>query len=69
MSRYVVRIVGPAGLERFLVRGRETDSMEAATHYSHPANARAAEASYRRKYRQRIYTDVIDTRDHERNVR
>jgi len=68
MSRYVVRVVGPAGCESYLFRGREV-GMEHATRYDHPSAARKAGESFRgKRCRQWLICDVIDTRDPERTV-
>ena len=64
MSRYVVRVVGPAGRETYLAQGREVDDQEVATHYPHPSNAWQAADAYRLKTRN-IVCDVVDTRDPE----
>ena len=69
MSRYVVRIIGPAGMETFLARGREVGREEHASRYPHPSNAWQAARAYREKRAGEIFTyDVIDTRDPERRV-
>jgi hypothetical protein len=63
MSRYVVRIIGPAGLETFLARGREVSYQHQATHYPHPSNAEQAATAYRAKRQSETFTyDVMDTR-------
>lgn len=65
MSRYVVRIIGPSGMETYLSHGREVHSVNAATYYPHPSNARVAADGYLRRT-PRIVAEVIDTRDPER---
>ena len=67
MSRYVVRIVGPAGYATYLARGRET-GLEQATRYPHPSNAWQAGWDYREKNKGLFTFDVIDTRDPGRRV-
>lgn len=64
---YLVRIVGPIGLESYLCRGREVDAQDDATHYPHPSNARRSAERFHRKH-PRLYVDVIDSRDPERYV-
>lgn len=69
MSRYIVRIIGPAGMETYLARGREVGRQETATHYPHPSNARQAGQAYRAKRAGEAFTyDVQDTRDPERRL-
>jgi len=67
MSRYIVRVVGPAGMETYLARGREVAAQDVATHYPHPSNAWQAAEAYQAKT-PRIYVDVLDTRDPESRV-
>jgi hypothetical protein len=72
MSRYVAKIIGPSGMESYLMRGREVECADNATHYSHPSAARVAIRNYMlrnypNKY-QRPIADVIDTRDPERTI-
>lgn len=67
---YVVKIIGPAGRETFLWRGREVDEEEHATHYPHPSSARRAADAYSDKAK-RIwpcppFVGVYDPRDPER---
>lgn len=69
MSRYVVRITGPAGHSTYLSRGREVGHEETATHYPHPSNAEAAALAYRKATPGVYVWDVIDTRDPESEVR
>lgn len=63
---YVARIVGPAGAESFLARGREV-SAEQATRYAHPSAALAAIDRYLAS-NPGLYADVLDERDPERVV-
>lgn len=72
---YVVRIVGPSGMVRYLRRGRVVENQDNATHYSHPSAAKRAAADHeRRKYpvcspfKFRPAIDVFDPRDPERQV-
>lgn len=64
---YVVRIVGPAGWERYLSHGREVELQSAATPYAHPSNAWQAAEAYQQKKRG-LYVDVIDANDPENTV-
>jgi hypothetical protein len=67
MSRYVVQITGPSGLSRYLSRGKLVESMEQASHYPHPSNAREALGGFTTKGgMQGRVASLIDTRDHER---
>ena len=69
MSRYIVRIVGPAGRETYLRHGREVESQDNATHYSSPSAAHYACCRYFDKHpRAKFVIDVMDTRDPERRV-
>ena len=69
MSRYVVLVVGPAGKETFLSRGREVGQEESATHYAHPSAAYAAAEAFLLKHPVgSVICDVRDTRDPERRV-
>lgn len=70
MSRYVVRVIGPSGMERYLYRAsREVESDGPATRYHHPSAAKAAGRSYEAKFKEpQFFWDVIDTRDPERRV-
>lgn len=67
MSRYVVRVVGQSGMERYLCRGREVLLPESATRYPHPSNAWQAAYAYMIKH-DKVSVDVIDMRDPERQV-
>ena len=63
MSRYVVRIIGPAGMETFLARGREVGREEHASRYPHPSNAEQAASAYRAKRQDETFTwQIVDTR-------
>lgn len=62
MSRYVVAIVGPSGMQTFLARGREVSRQEHATHYPHPSNAEQAGTAYLAKAAGLFTYAVIDTR-------
>jgi hypothetical protein len=66
MSRYIVRVVGPAGRETYLYRGREVER-DKATRYSSSYAAWIALRAYRKKSGLLIL-DIIDTRDPERQV-
>ena len=65
---YLARIIGPAGRETYLHRGREVER-DHATHYAHPSAARHAAEVYRQRVAgMPLMVDVIDTRDEERTV-
>lgn len=78
MSRYIVRVIGPSGMERYLWRGQEIERRENATHYPHPSSARRAMDSYAARMYDAaakagrkpfvLVFGVIDTRDPERIV-
>lgn len=70
MSRYVVRVIGPSGMERYLYRAtREVERSETATRYHHPSAAKAAGRSYESKFKEPMFFwDVQDLRDPERRV-
>lgn len=66
MSRYVVNIIGPSGMDTtFLCRGKEVN-VENATYYAHPSAAIVAGQNY--SLRHGVIYRVIDTRDPERAV-
>lgn len=68
MSRYIVRIVGPSGMERYLRRGREV-SEENATRFSSPSAACYAACRYQDTHpTAKFIVDTIDIRDPERQV-
>lgn len=64
---YIVRIVGPSGMERYLCRGRAV-SRDNATRYPHPSGALAAARKYHDAQTVPTYVDVIDEDDAERDV-
>lgn len=70
VSRYIVKIIGPAGMETYLARGREVGEQYQATRYPHPSNARQAADAYREKcekhYAVPPFVGVLDSRDWER---
>lgn len=63
MSRYTVRIVGPAGFELALSRNRRV-APEHATHYSSPSAAWRALERFQSVYKGFV-GDVQDSRDPE----
>lgn len=70
MSRYVVRIIGPSGMERFLYRAsKEVEKPGIACRYHHPSGARRAAESYVAKFKRPPFIwDIQDLRDPERRV-
>lgn len=66
MSQYVVRVVGPSGMERYLARGRMVERADHATHYPHPSNARKAGVAYEAAHEgERFFWYVEDANDPE----
>ena len=63
---YLVRIVGPAGKESYLFRGREVP-MDCATRYSSPSAAKRALVEYHPE-KFGLYGDVLDENDPERRL-
>ena len=69
MSRYIVRIIGPSGMESYLYRATRETRQETATRYHHPSAAKAAGRSYESKFKNPpFFWDVQDLRDPERRV-
>lgn len=67
MSRYVVRVIGPAGRETYLWRMSEVPSQHDAQHFRYPAHAMKRAEEYRAKVPS-VVTRVMDTHDVEREV-
>ncbi len=64
--RLVARVAGPAGRVRYLCHGREVESADNATHYTHPSAAHYAADNYRlRCAGLPVCVDVIDLDDEE----
>ena len=70
MSRYVVRIIGPSGMERYLYRAsKEVENPGMACRYHQPSAAKAAARSYESKFKNPpFFWDILDMRDPERRV-
>lgn len=69
MARYVVKVVSPSGLERYISQGHFVSSQDAATRYPHPSAARRAGESFcKRRSPDRFVWAVVDTSDPEKVV-
>jgi hypothetical protein len=67
MSRYVIEVIGPSGMSRYLSRGKLVESIDQASRYPHPSNASEALGGFTTKGgMQGRVARLIDTRDPER---
>ena len=65
---YVVAIIGPSGMVRYLKNRKLFSCIEDAKWYNHPSSARKARDGFMKKFGHMCIAQIFDARDPDRVV-